>query len=120
LLIDDTLESAADQSYESYLQLAHQLTPKRDGQAFVVPFAAKHMMRIESLSPDCQASEARGQKEPLLQGWYTKGYREMGPRSALTFACAGKSRRITLLVSFHEAGRMAGMARAKAAAASSN
>jgi len=111
LLIDDELSSSQKRSYESYLHLARQLEAKVEQGGFVVPLADGRRMRIESVSPDCKASVARGQEDPL-QGWATKSYREMTPASALTFACEGKNRHITLLVSFGDKARTEGLARA--------
>lgn len=111
LLLDDDLRSSQTREYESYLHLAPELQPQPSGSAFVVPLGGGRSMRIESLSPDCTASVARGEKGRRYQGWSTKSYREMVPASVLTFACAGRNRHITLLASFDAASRTAGIAR---------
>lgn len=111
LLIDDELTSTEKRVYESYLHLAPQLQAQSAHGGFIATLADGRSMRIESVSSDCKASQARGQEKPL-QGWVTKAYREMTPASALTFACEGKDRHITLLVSFDEKARAEGLARA--------
>lgn len=111
LLITDALKSSVKRRYESYLHLAEHLQPHADGKAFVAPLADGRSMRIEALSHDCSARQERGIKDPTIQGWVTKSYREMAPASALTFTCSGKRRSISLLVSFDAAARADAIAR---------
>ena len=71
-------------SREYYLHLAPELSPSLEGSAFLVPLASGRQMRIESLSPDCTASEACGVKtKQQIQGWVTQEYLKMVPASAL-------------------------------------
>jgi hypothetical protein len=112
LLIHDELTSSEPREFESYVHFARHLEPKAEGSAFTAELSGGRRLRVEAVSMDCKSSLARGQNEPQLQGWVTKGYREMTPASALTFACPGKDRQITLLLSFDEKSRAEGLARA--------
>ena len=110
LRISDELRGDSQQTYQSYLHLPPKLKPTAEGTGFMVPLKDGRTVRIESLSHDCVASKARGRRNRRqTQGWVTQGYRHMIPASALTFTCAGRNRNITLLVSFDDAGRKAGI-----------
>lgn len=99
LRVTDTVASFWSRTFVGSLHLAPDLSPILTESGFTVQ-VGNRSVTAKLLDDDCEITQVRGQKEPML-GWVSTSYQKAAPTTVVRALCSGRSRSITWDINFH-------------------